>query len=68
MEKRTKTITIGRNQYGFYYRDSSHEINEIAMLEAFGMLVARLAGTIQYSADMEHDVEYTIDITKTMNE
>lgn len=66
MEKQTKTITIGRNRYGFYYRDNTNDMSEILMIEAFGMLIARLAGTIQHNEDNNQMVEYQIDITRTM--
>lgn len=66
MENKTKTITIGRDVYGYYYRDSDEDISAITMLEAYGMYLARLAATIQHDADEDHYVEYQFDIKKTI--
>lgn len=66
MKKRTKTITIGHNSYGYYYNDDDTNISESRMIEVFGMLIARLAGSIQHDEDLKNEVKYQIEITKTI--
>ena len=66
MKKRKKTITIGRNSYGYYYNDDDANISESRMIDVFGMLIARLAGTIQHDEDVKDEVKYQIEITKTI--
>lgn len=66
MKKRAKTITIGRNSYGYYYNDDDTNINGSRMIDVFGMLIARLAGTIQHDEDVKNEVKYQIEITKTI--
>lgn len=68
MEIQPKKIIIGRDKYGYYYRDDDEDISAIRMIEAYGMFLARLAGTIQHDFDEDNHVEYQIEITKTMIE
>lgn len=68
MEKQTFEITIGRNQNGYYYSDRDTNVTEATMIEASGMLIARLAASIQHDEDKDNKAEYRIFITKTMNE
>lgn len=64
MKKRIRTITIWRTDNGYVYDDDFHSKANITMLEVFGMLISRLAATIQYSEDNKEKVEYQIEITK----
>lgn len=58
------TINIGRNRYGYWYIDKDAQICDTLMLDAFGLLIARLAGTIQANAEKNKYVEWKIDITR----
>ena len=58
------TINIGRNRYGYWYIDKDAQICDALMLDAFGLLIARLAGTIQAYAEKNKYVEWKIDITR----
>lgn len=67
MKKDNFSITIGRKSDGFYYKDKDNNMVDVAMIEAFAMLIARLAGTIQHAADKKQNVEYKIEITRTFS-
>lgn len=69
IKERKRTITIGRGCYGFYYSDDSgNRIECTTMIEAFGMLSARIGATLQHNDDFDEKVEYAIDITRIMLE
>ena len=68
MKKDKRTFTIGRNNNGFYYTDKDTNLVDISMIEAFGMFLARLAGTIQHAAEKEQKVKYQIEVTRTFTE
>ena len=68
MKKQNYTITIGRNRNGYYYRDASTEIGAAQMLETFGLLIARLSGTIQADECKNDFTEYEIDIARNTKE
>lgn len=65
MKKDKRTFTIGRNNNGFYYTDKDTNLVDVTMIEAFGMLLARLAGTIQHAEEKGQIVKYQIEITRT---
>jgi hypothetical protein len=65
MKKDKRTFTIGRNKYGFYYTDKDTNLVDVTMIEAFGMFLSRLAGTIQHAEEKEQFVKYQIEITRT---
>lgn len=58
------TIKIGRNRFGYWYIDKDAQICDALMLDAFGLLIARLAGTIQAYEVMNKYIELKIDITR----
>lgn len=64
MKEQKTTITIVRDNNGYYYGDNSTDVEDKDMVEVFGLLISRLAATIQYDADFGNNVEYKIDITK----
>lgn len=66
MQKDKRTFIIGRKEDGFYYTDKSNKLVDVTMIEAFGMFLSRLAGTIQHAEDVGDYVEYKIDITRTI--
>lgn len=66
MKKDKRTFTIGRNNNGFYYSDKDTNLVDVAMIEAFGMFLARLAGTIQHAEEVKQNVKYQIEVTRTL--
>lgn len=64
MKKQKTTITIVGDNNRYCYRDNSIDEEDKTMVEVFGLMISRLAASVQYDADFEHNVEYTIDITK----
>lgn len=64
MKKREFTITIGRNENGYYYNDKDCNISSVSMIEVCGLLFARFGATIQHDAEKNNIVEYQIDISK----
>lgn len=66
MEKKKHTITIGHKCDGYYYSDSDIDVYGTNQLEAFGILIARLATTLQANQFRDENVEYKIDIKKRM--
>lgn len=64
MKTQQTSISIWRNAIGYVYCDDFDYKSKLLMIEAVGMLIARLAATIQHSEDVEETVEYQIDITK----
>lgn len=63
--KKTK-ISIWRDATGYDYSDDDAFKSHKSMLTSFGMLIARLAATLQYSEDEDEIVMYEIEITKTV--
>lgn len=64
MKTQKTTISIWRDAIGYDYGDDDTFKSRQSMMESFGMMIARLAATLQYSEDEDEIVMYKIEITK----
>lgn len=64
MNTQKTQINIWRDAIGYDYCDDGQFNKRLTMIESFGMLIARLAATLQYSEDTDEIVRYDIEITK----
>lgn len=64
MNTQKTTINIWRDAIGYNYCDDGEFNKRLTMIESFGMLMARLAATLQHSEDADEIVRYDIEITK----
>lgn len=66
MKTQKKAISIWRDAIGYDYSDDNTFKSRLTMMESFGMMIARLAATLQHSEDADEIVRYDIEITKTV--
>lgn len=66
MKTQETTISIWRDAIGYDYSDDNTFDSRQSMMESFGMLIARLAATLQHSEDTDEIVRYDIEVTKTV--
>lgn len=66
MDKTTKTISIWRDALGYSYSDDDVDVSLLSLTESFGLMIARLAATIEFSENADEIVRYDIEITKTV--
>lgn len=66
MKTQKTTISIWRDAMGYDYSDDDTFMSRHSMMESFGMMIARLAATLQNSEDEDEIVMYKIEITKEL--
>lgn len=64
MKIQKTTISIWRDAMGYDYSDDDTFKSRHSMMESLGMMIARLAATLQFSEDKDEIVMYKIEITK----
>lgn len=63
MKTQKTTISIWRDAIGYDYSDDDIFRSRLTMVESFGMMISRLAATLQHSEDADEIVRYDIEIT-----
>lgn len=66
MVKTTTTISIWRDALGYTYSDDDVEVSLLPMMYSFGLMIARLAETMEFSENADEIVRYDITITKNL--
>ena len=66
MKKKNRTITIGHNGNGYYYRDGREVWHCTTMIVAFRSLLDTLTRVVTYAEKLGKDIEYRINISRTL--
>lgn len=63
MKTQKTAISIWRDAIGYDYSDDDTFKSRLTMIESFGMMISRIAATLQRSEDADEIVRYDIEIT-----
>ena len=66
MDKTTTTISIWRDHLGYSYSDDDVDVSLLSLMDSFGLMIARLAATMEFSENADEIVRYDIKITKNL--